>query len=211
MNIWTFWTDGLADVLGFLSADGGLSPALAILVLTLMLRLAIMPLSVAAALRADRIRRRLDALKPELDGLRARLHGDRQALAAQTMALYRQHGIRFLDRVTLANLAGQTAFGLGMFRMLRKAKLGGGFLWIADIARPDLLLALVSGALMTLAMSLAPAAQSPMSPLILIIPLAISIISIASLPSAIGLYWAGSNLASLSQTLLVRRIIARRS
>jgi hypothetical protein len=42
-----------------------------------------------------------------------------------------------------------------MFRMLRKIKLAASFLWISDIAKPDLILALVTGTLMLLAMTLA--------------------------------------------------------
>ena len=210
MGIWTLWTNGLADALGFLSAYGGLTQAWAIVVLTLAARLAIAPLSIGAMLRADRNRQQLDALKPELTALRERLKNDPRALSEKTMALYRQHGVRFFDRVTLTNLVAQTTFGLGMFRMLRKLKFAARFLWIPDISKPDLILALVTGALMAMSMMFGPAAHQQMSLAMVIIPVAISLISIAAFPSAIGLYWATSNLVSLTQTLVVRRIIAQR-
>ena len=210
MGIWTMWTDGLANALALLSGHFGFSQAWAIIVLTLAVRLAILPVSIGAALRADHNRRRLDALKPELENLRRSLKDDPRALAEQTMALYRRDGIRFLDRLTLANLASQTGFGLGMFRMLRRLKFSADFLWIADIAKPNLLLALLTGAIMALALSLAPGSHPQMSLAMLMIPVAISIISVATFPSAIGLYWASSNLVSLTQTLAVRRIVARR-
>jgi YidC/Oxa1 family membrane protein insertase len=210
MGVWTFWTDGLADALGFLSAHSGLSQAWAIVILTMAARLALMPVSIGATLRAGRNRDRLEALKPELTALRNRLKDDPRALTEQTMALYRRHGIRFLDRLTFANLAGQTAFGLGMFRMLRKIKLAANFLWMSDIAKPDLILALVTGVLMLLVMALAPgASQQQMSLVIIMIPVALSVISLMTFPSAIGLYWSSSNLVSLAQTLVVRHVVAR--
>jgi len=93
--------------------------------------------------------------------------------------------------------------------MLRKIKLAASFLWISDIARPDLILALVTGTLMLVAMTLAPGSHQQLSLVMIMIPVAISVISIATFPSAIGLYWASSNLVSLTQTLVVRHIIAR--
>jgi len=210
MNIWTAWTDGLANILMLLSGHFGFSQATAIILLTLAIRLTMVPVSIGAALRADRNRRRLDALKPALEGLRNRLKDDPRALARQTMALYRQEGIRFLDRLTVVNLASQAGFGFGMFRMLRTVKVKSDFLWISDIAKPDLLLALLTGAIMALTLSLAPGSHTQMSLAMLVIPVAISIISVATFPSAIGLYWASSNLVSLIQTLAVRQIVARR-
>jgi YidC/Oxa1 family membrane protein insertase len=209
MDVWTLWTDGLANALEFLSTYSGLSQAWAIVILTIAARLAMMPVSIGAALRAGRNRERLEALKPELTTLRNRLKDDPRALTERTMALYRQHGIRFLDRLTFANLVGQSAFGLGMFRVLRKIKLAASFLWISDIAKPDLILALVTGTLMLLAMTLAPVSHQQMSLVIIMIPVAISVISMITFPSAIGLYWASSNLVSVTQTLVVRHIIAR--
>ncbi len=206
MSVWTFWTDGLANALEFLSAHYGLSQAWAIITLTIAVRLALMPISAGAMLRAGRNRDRLEALKPELAALRDRLKDEPQALAKQTMALYRQNGIRFFDRLSVANLAGQTIFGLGMFRMLRKTKLAASFLWISDIAKPDVILALVTATLMALAMMMAPASHQQMSLVMILIPLAISVISMVTFPSAIGLYWASSNLVSLSQTLIVRKL-----
>jgi YidC/Oxa1 family membrane protein insertase len=209
MDVWTIWTDGLANALQFLSAHSGLSQAWAIAILTIAARLAIMPVSISATLRAGRNRERVEALKPELTALRNRLKDDPRALAEQTMALYRRNGIRFLDRLTVANLVGQTAFGLGMFRMLRQAKLTASFLWIPDIAKPDLILAVVTGTLMVLTMTLAPGSHQQMSLVMIMIPVAISVLSIMTFPSAIGLYWASSNFVSLTQTLVVRHFIAR--
>jgi len=107
MGVWTLWTDGLANALEFLSTQSGLSQAWAIAILTIAARLAIMPVSIGATLRAGRNRERLEALKPELNALRDRLKDDPRALTQQTMALYRQNGICFLDRLTFANLVSQ--------------------------------------------------------------------------------------------------------
>lgn len=79
--------EGLASLSAPLA--GGLSVALAIVLFTLLVRLAISPLTYLQV----RSGRRRESLAPELAGLREKHAGDPSRLAAETLALHRNHGI----------------------------------------------------------------------------------------------------------------------
>ena len=210
MTLWTLWTNLLQHVLGFLSAHLGGSEALGIILLTVLARLALLPLSVKAALRSQRNKEALERLKPELESLKEVCKDDQAELGRRTMALYREHGISFLDRVSVLNMASQTLFGLGFFQSLRRTVFQARFLWIATLAKPDLLLTLLVGALMLVGMALMPGATANTSMVIMLfLSVLISIFAIAALPSAIGLYWATSNAMTVVQSLVLRSLLAR--
>jgi YidC/Oxa1 family membrane protein insertase len=213
MQIWHLWTSLLAQGLAFLGAHFGLSEAVAVVVLTLLIRLALMPLSLTAAWRAELKKQKMKLLKPELDALKEQHKNDAAQLTAATMALYREHGVTLLDRITLASMGSQSVFGLGLYRVLRDAGFSSKFLWIASLARPDVWLTVLVGALMLLGMALMPGAvgsgAEPSMLIMLGISVVVAVVTIAALPSAIGLYWAASNSVTLLQTLALRGLLRR--
>jgi YidC/Oxa1 family membrane protein insertase len=212
MALWHLWTSFLADALAQLSAHLGLPTALAIVVLTLAVRAALLPLSFVVALRADANKRRMQALKPRLEALRAAHASDGAALSAATLALYREQGISLFDRLTLANIVSQSAFGLAFCQVLRRAAGPAPFLWIADLAKPDTLLTIAVGALMFLSMLAMPGATAESQMLVTIcISVAVAVVAMASMPAAVGVYWAASNAMTLVQALLLRAVLARRA
>lgn len=213
MDIWHLWTSLLAQALTFLGTHFGLSEALAVIALTLAVRLALMPLSLSAALRAEHKKQKMHKLKPELEALKERHKDDAAQLAAGTMALYREHGVTLLDRITLASMGSQSVFGFGLYRVLRDAGFSSKFLWIASLGRPDVWLTAGVGVLMLLGMALMPGAVGPGAEPSMLIMLSVSVVvavvTIAALPSAIGLYWATSNAVTLVQTLALRTLLRR--
>ncbi|HEY4082356.1 MAG TPA: membrane protein insertase YidC [Burkholderiaceae bacterium] len=213
MEIWHLWTSLLAQGLAFLGAHFGLSEALTVVVLTLAVRLALMPLSLTAAFRAEHKKQKMLRIKPELEALKERHQGDAAQLAAGTMALYREHGVTLLDRITLASMVSQSVFGLGLYRVLRDAGFSAKFLWIASLARPDVWLTALVGVLMLLGMALMPGAvgagAEPSMLIMLSVSVVVAVVTIAALPSAIGLYWATSNAVTVLQTLVLRGLLQR--
>ena len=211
MDIWHSWVSLLGHGLGVLSSQLGLSEALAIVLLTLLARCLLMPLSVAAVLRGELRKERLRALRPELDALARRHAGDRAELAAATMALYRTHGIRFVDRITLANAGVQGVFGVGLFQAIGKAAYASRFLWIGNLSKPDVLLTALVSVLMLAATAVMPGAVAePSAALVLGAALVVTAATLAFMPSAVGLYWAASNATGLAQAVLVRVVLRRR-
>jgi len=208
VELWTSWLSFLSSSLSLLSAQFGLSEAVAIITLTAVARLALMPVSLRAAYQGELSRRALERLKPELLKLRETFKDDRAQLSARTMQLYRDHGINPLGRWGLLNIGSQADFGIGVFQILQKADFTSRFLWIANLAKPDLWLTAVVTVLMLLGMALMPGTsmETPMA-LLLAIPLVIAVIAIATMPSAIGIYWATSNVFSVVQAVILRVIL----
>ena len=212
MELWTMWTHALEAGIGLIVAQLGLSEALAIIVLTLIARAAMMPVSLASAYRMQINKQAVARLKPKLEALRERLKADPAELARQTMALYRDNGVRFVDKLSLLNIGSQSVFGLGIFQALNRMSFHSKFLWIAHLAKPDLWLTLLVGALMLLGMALMPGALHETNMLLMLaVAVIVSVVAIAALPSALGLYWATSNAVTVLQTLLLRVLLARRS
>lgn len=211
MELWTLWTHTLDAALVLLAANFGLSEALTIILLTLMVRLSLLPVSLTSAYRMQRNKEAMERIKPQLDALRKTLQDQPRELAAQTLALYREHGIVFVDKLTLLNLVSQSVFGLGIFQSLSRTVFQSKFLWIASLAKPDLWLTVLVSVLMLMGMALMPGATHDTSMLLMLaVPVIVSVIAVAALPSALGIYWATSNAVTLLQTLTLRALLARR-
>lgn len=84
------------------------------------------------------------------------------------------------------------------------------FMWIADIAKPDALLAVIVGSLTFITMWMMPGAAEQTSLVIFLIPALISMFILAGFPSAIGIYWATSNAVTMCQTLALHLVIKQR-
>lgn len=212
MELWTLWTHTLDAALALLAANFGLSEALTIILLTLMVRLSLLPVSLTSAYRMQRNKEAMERIKPQLEALRQTLQNQPRELAAQTLALYRQHGIVFMDKLSLLNLVSQSIFGIGLFQSLSRTAFQSKFLWIASLAKPDLWLTVLVTVLMLLGMALMPGATHDTSMLLMLaLPVLLSVIAVAALPSALGIYWATSNAVTLLQTLALRALLARRT
>lgn len=209
MDIWTAWTALLENSINLLAAQLGLSEALAIVTLTLLARLALMPLSFRAAYDMYQNQTALRAAKPEIEHLKEVYKDNPSEVAKRTMALYKKRGIKFFGKTMIYNIGSQGVLGLGLFHTLKNMTFSSKFLWITSLAKPDVILALAVGALMFASMFLMPGSAQQASLLILLIPMVISVFVLMSFPSAIGIYWAASNFATLGQSLYLRHVVKR--
>jgi YidC/Oxa1 family membrane protein insertase len=211
MEIWSLFTHLIESTIVLLSAQFGLSEAASIITFTLLLRFALMPASLSSAYRMQKNKVAVDRIKPELEQLKNKYNDNPSALASQTMALYRRHGITFIDKISLMNMSAQAVSGLGVFQTLKRMIFSSKFLWIATLSKPDFLLTALVGVLMLLGMALMPGTPFDTSHmLMLLVPVVISMVAVAALPSALGIYWAASNVFTVLQTLLLRFLVSRR-
>ena len=109
---------------------------IAIIMLTVLVRMLMFPLSRKQAISAVK----MQALKPELDALREKYKNDKEKLSRAQMELWRKHGVNPLGGC-LPLLVQMPIFiglwqGLSSSVELRHAKF---FLWINDLAAPDAL------------------------------------------------------------------------
>jgi YidC/Oxa1 family membrane protein insertase len=209
MELWSLWTQLLETSLGFLAVHFGLSQALAIIALTLMARAVMMPVSLTAAYKMQKNKAAIERIKPALEALRNTYKDNAAELAKRTMALYRDNGITFIDKVSLLNIGSQGVFGIGAYQVISRVAFNSKFLWIASLAKPDFYLTMLVGALMLLGMALMPGATADTQMMIMLaVPIILSVIFVAALPSALGIYWATSNAVTLLQTLALRGLLA---
>jgi YidC/Oxa1 family membrane protein insertase len=212
MALWQMWTDVLQQALATLASHWGLSQAMAVIMLTMIVRVALMPVSLGAAWRMQRNKDALQRLQPALAALKQQYASNPRELSQRTLALYREHGVRLMDRLTLANLFTQTSFGIAIYQVINRLGLSGPWGWIANIAKPDVWLTVLVTVLMLLGMALMPGATADTHALVgMLVALVVSAVMVATLPSALGLYWATSNAVGLVQTLALRRLRARRA
>jgi len=207
MDIWNLFTNFIVHSIDFFTHEVGISEALAIIVFTLIGRLVLMPINLIAMANMYRNKKAISAIKPELDKIKV-VHKDKpNELAKATMALYKQHNIKLLDKNSAMNIASQGVFGFGMFQALQQIVFNSKFAWIANIAKPDVALALLVGVITYFSMIMMPGSAEQTSTLLFLIPAIICIITLINFPSAIGLYWATSSVTSLLQSLVLNKYL----
>jgi len=127
----------------------------------------------------------------------------------RTIALHKKNNIRVFPKATVFNIVLQSTFGIGAFQAIKNIGLNSRFLWIANIAKPDLLLALLVGILTFFSMSLMPGAAEQNMTLFFTMAALISIIVLISFSSGLGLYWATSNFVTILQQCFLRLVVSK--
>jgi len=209
MEIWSFITGFIIQSIAFLTTEVGVSEALAIILFTLLARLVLMPINIVAMINMYRNKKLISAISPQLEQLKVTYEDQPSKIAKQTMGLYRKHNIKILAKSNIANMTSQGIFGVAMFQALQQMLFSGKFAWIVNIAKPDVVLALLVGAITYFSMIMMPNSAEQTSTLLFIIPAIITIIALINFPSAIGLYWATSSGAGLVQSLVLKAYLKK--
>ena len=113
-----------------LATDCGLGTGLAIVILTLAMRTALLPITWSIALRAAARQAKLAALEAHLKALREKYATDRQLQMRKTLELYQQHGLSRVDGKSLLGALVQMPLVLGLYQTLRNGVGTTAFLWI---------------------------------------------------------------------------------
>src|SRR5690242_1456878 len=147
MSLWFTFVDLLRVVLfAFAHVCGG-SLGGSIIVLSLIVRLALLPFTLRLALRAREYNRVLQTLKPQLDRLKRRHAKDPVRLMQATQALRAEHGLGAAPKGTLTNALVQMPIGAAVYQTVRAVASGARFLWVRDLSRPDALVASIAAGL----------------------------------------------------------------
>ncbi len=184
---------------------------LAIIVMTICLRLILFPLSLKQIKTTIAMRK----LKPEMDALGARYGDDAQAKQLATMELYRKHGVNPLGGC-LPQLV-QMPVWFAMYTTLQTAveMYHTQFLWFTDLSAPDrfYILPLVLGVFMIVQQRIVP--QQGMDPMqqkmmMYMLP-AVFTVMMLFLPAALGVYMLTNSLLGIGQQLVVEKVAPRSS
>jgi YidC/Oxa1 family membrane protein insertase len=180
-----------------------------ILGVSIVMRLAILPLTLRLARQARLQQARLAALQPEIEAIQRRCANDPARRMRQTQQLYAANGIRPSPSGILGLLVQLPLVG-GVFAAVR-AGLGTRvrFLWIGDLARPDALLVAAVTILTAGSMMLMPKTQGPSGAsstlVLLLLSVGGTLFFLWSASSAVALSMGAGSLVSGLQSWLLAR------
>jgi YidC/Oxa1 family membrane protein insertase len=203
LNTYHSWLDGIAK---------NWSWGLAIILLTITVRIAIWPLHA----KSTRTMKRMAKLKPEMDKLKEKYPDDPNKLNTEMMGLYRKFGINPLGGCLPMFL--QIPIFFGFYRMLQYAVelRGQGFLWVNDLSQPDTMwhVAGIPINLLPVVMAITSFLQIKMTPMtgdkmqqriIMFMPFMFFFFCY-NFASALALYWTTQNIFSIGQTWLMNKV-----
>jgi YidC/Oxa1 family membrane protein insertase len=195
----------LLPVIAFLDQIMGGSLGGAIIALSLAARIALLPLSIHLARRAQRTKAVAERLKPEIDALKKRLEGRPERLFEETMKVYRRNNFSPFDLPALFGSFLQVpVFGLLYGAIRRSLSANRSFLWIRNLSAPNLLLTLTILSITATTAYFMPTASEHARTTMIVIQVIITSFIIWKLAAGLGLYWVSSNLVGLFQALWLR-------
>jgi len=170
----------------------------------------LLPLTLRIAYRALETHTALKKIEPQLLRIRELHKKDPRKMMDETGKLHQEHGIRLVDPASLLAMLTQAPVFIGVFAAVRRGLAGAGrLLWIADLAKPDALLAGMCAALAGLSAFLSPNIPTTQRSMSTLLPVVLTFIFLSRLAAGVGIYSIGSGLVGVLQTLLVRRRAAQ--
>lgn len=193
-----FW---ILDMFHSLTASWGI----AIILLTVVVKLIFFPLSAASYRSMANMRR----VQPKLVSLKERFGDDRQKMSQEMMKLYKDEKINPLGGC-LPILIQMPVFLALYWALLESVELRhASFLWIQDLANKDpyFILPLLMGGTMFVQQMLNPAPPDPMQARMMRMMPIIFTIFFLWFPAGLVLYWVTNNLLSIAQQWYITRSI----
>jgi YidC/Oxa1 family membrane protein insertase len=208
MNVWTIWLDAIRSLVEMLSSGVGLG--FAVIVATLLLRATVLPISWSIAYRGCIRQKKMARMQPELQRIKEQFADKPDMYFKHMQALYGRNGLSFFDGKSLLGSLIQTPLLLGMFQTLRNIGNGVRFLWVPNLLKPDLALAIIAGITTALMMMVNPDLPEPMRVILIVVPSIIAVVAALKFCSALSLYWATSNCFTAIQTMVLHFVVGRR-
>jgi YidC/Oxa1 family membrane protein insertase len=210
MEIWTHWLNAIQGLLTYLSSGVGLGTGLGIVVLTVLLRTVILPISWPIAYRGSIRQKKMMRLQPELQRLKLEHGGEPRIYAERVTKLYQAHGMTLMDWRSVLGSLIQAPLFLGMVQTLRAGASGARFLWVETLSRPDPVIAVLAGLTTMFLMAANPDLPEQMRLMLILVPGILALIAALKFCSALAVYWTVSNCFSTIQTCTLHHVIARR-
>ena len=214
MGLWSDVVDVLREAIFAYAQMSNGNLACGIMAVTFLARLALLPLTLRLAGSAARQQEAMRRLKPELDAARAAFGDDPARLANETQRIFAREGLSMIPAAGCLGIIMQTPVLLALYNAVRESTtLGGRFLWIRDISRPDMALAMVVAAITAASMAAGPQPDGPAQQrmVMLALPAVFTLVALWQMASGVGLYWGVSSLVGVAQGLIVRHALVRRA
>lgn len=199
----------------------------AIIILTLIIRFAIYPISI----KAVNSQKNLQKLQPKIQEIQKKYKDDKENLAKETLNLYKTEKINPFSGIFLALI--QLPILIALYRVFwsglnpeelsnlyqfvfNPGVIDAFFLGVIDLSKPNIILAIFAGITQyfqtkmlipknsekTKKGEMPDFAQAMQKQMVYFFPV-ITVVILLSLPSALGLYWTTSGLFSIIQQYLV--------
>lgn len=212
-NIMLLWSYSVEVIRALIFAIAQVSNghlAYGIMAVSFLARLALFPLTLrlakAAALREEAMRR----MAPQLETLRTKFKDDPVRLAEETRRCFAEEGVSMFPAAGCIGSLIQAPVLLALFDAVRQcAAMGGRFLWIRDISKPDIALALFVAAVTAGGMVAGPQPDVPAHQrhFLLVMPAVLTVVALWHMAAGVGLYWGVSSVVGVAQGVIVRRVI----
>ncbi len=199
---------GIASVLGD-------SYGLAIVLITLIIRLILMPFMLKQYKKQRDMKEKMDVLKPEMDEIQTKLKNtqdkeEQMKLQQEMFGLYRKHGVNPLAMGCLP-LILQMPILMGFYYAIRDSHeiATHSFLWF-NLGAPDLFITALAGLVYYLQFKVTQAnmpatQQQQMKMMGLLSPIMIVIFSFSA-PAALPLYWTVGGIFLIIQSIIGRKM-----
>lgn len=208
--MWSTFVAGLGALLAHLAHALDGSYGAAVIVIAIMVRLILLPMTLHAAEQAWHRQHKLERLKPQLEQLRERHAKDPSAYATALQALYRKHNVTSGLGGGMLTAIVQAPLSAGIYAAIRQSVAGAGsFLWIGRLARPDIWLAFIVALLSGAALMLNPSMSEQARTILHWLPVVATLLVTWHLSAGLGLYWAGASSVGVLQAALLRHRVAR--
>ena len=187
------------------------SYGVAIIFVTLIIKLILLPLNI----KSMRSSIRINEIQPEIQKIQKKYKNDPQRLQQEQMKLYKEYNINPFG--SCLPLLLQWPILIALYYVFNNIQGISGitFLWIKDLASPDIFLAVLAGATQYYAgLLMNPKGDSAQSKTASNMNLSMSrmMIFISSrLKAALVIYWVTSNLIQMGQTILTKKLEQKHS
>lgn len=203
----------IKTIAGFFENNYGL----AIIIITLFIRLALMPFMLKQMKNSTAMKDKMGTLKPEIEALQEKYRNNKDAesqrnMQAEMMQLYQKHQINpFASFGGCLPMLIQFPILIGFYyAILRTPEIAAhSFLWF-DLGQTDMILTIIAIVIYFLQFKVSQIGMEPnvkkqTAFMGFLSPIMIGIISVNA-PAALPLYWAVSGLFIMIQTLIVKKL-----
>jgi YidC/Oxa1 family membrane protein insertase len=215
-SILTPWEHAMQHVLDWLHGTIGLSWAWSIVALTVIVRMILVPLTI----KQIHSMQRLQQHAPEMKAIQQRYKGDKQKQNEELMKFYRENNVN--PAASCLPMVAQFPVFIVLYYTLRHftkhVPRGSDLSWlhfipsIADKSTAHwggyLLLVVYVGSQMASTLYMSATADKSQRIIFMLMPL-VFVFVIAHFPSGLVLYWATTNLWTVGQGLVTRRLFPR--
>ena len=204
----SFLIDPLQAILSWIHDNLGVSWAVSIILLTVFVRIVLIPLTVKqyTSMRA------MQKLQPKIKELQAKHKDDKQKLNEEMMKFYRENKVNPFG--SCLPLLLQMPIFMALYFMLvnQPFETDNSFLWISNIKDPDTILVVLYMASQLLSSRLLTTTVDKSQQMMMyLMPLVFGVIFLfTQFPAGVLIYWVTTNIWTIAQQIVVMRIMNAR-